>query len=114
MAIHDSADPVSNSSTEKHSDARQAAYVAFLHRVPFSIDALLLGFLSGFREDCTYQQSQFDTLEYPVGMLDNDFRNPDLDRYVDRALEYEPDVGIIGDAYDAAEAQSCVDTIPEL
>jgi hypothetical protein len=114
MAIHDSADPVSNSSTETHTDARQAAYVAFLHRVPFSIDALTLGFLPGFREDCTYQQSQFDGLECPVGMLDNEFRNPDLDRYVNRALDYEPDVGIIGDAYDAAEAQSYVDTIREL
>ena len=80
MAIHDSADPVSNSSTETHSDARQATYVAFLHRVPFLIDALTLGFLPGFREDYTYQQSQFDTLECPVGMLDNDFRNPDLYR----------------------------------
>ncbi|WP_254534873.1 transposase [Halomarina litorea] len=80
MAIHDSADSVNNSPTETHSDARQAAYVAFLHRVPFAIDALTLGFLPGFREDCTYQQSQFDTLECPVGMLDNDFRNPDLDR----------------------------------
>ncbi|UTF55903.1 DUF6610 family protein [Natronosalvus rutilus] len=114
MAIHDSTNPVSNSPTETHTDARQAAYVAFLHRVPFAIDALTLGFLPGFREDCTYQQSQFDTLECPVGMLDNDFRNPDLDRYVDRALEYEPDVGVIGDAYDATEAQVYVDTIREL
>jgi hypothetical protein len=47
-------------------------------------------------------------------MLDNDFRNPDLERYVDRALKYEPDVGIIGDAYDTAEAQSYVDTIRDL
>lgn len=114
MAIHDETNPVSNSSTQTHSDARQAAYVAFLHRVPFALDALTLGFLPGFREDCTYQQSQFDTLECPVGMLDNDFRNPDLDRYVNRVLEYEPDVGIIGDAYDAAEAQSYVDAIREL
>ncbi len=114
MAIHDSADPVSNSSIETHTDARQAAYVAFLHRFPFAIDALTLGFLPVFREDCTYQQSQFDTLECPVGMLDNNFRNPDLDRYVDRTLEYEPDVGVIGDAYDAAEAQMYVDTIREL
>ncbi len=114
MAIHDSADSVSNSSTETHTDARQAAYVAFLHRVPFALDALNMGFLPGFREGCTYQQSQFDTLECPVGMLDNDVRNPDLDRYIDRALEYEPGVGIIGDAYDAAEAQTYVDTIQEL
>ena len=33
---------------------------------------------------------------------------------VNRALEYEPDVGIIGDAYDAVEAQSYVDTMREL
>jgi len=39
---------------------------------------------TGFREDCTYQQQQFKALELPVGMLDNDFRNPDLDRYVER------------------------------
>jgi len=114
MAIHDSVDPSSTRSIEIHTDARQAAYVAFLHRVPFATDALALGFLPGFREDCTYQQSQFDDLECPVGMLDNDFQNPDLDRYVDRALEYEPDVGVIGDAYDAAEAQVYVDTIREL
>lgn len=88
--------------------------MTFLHRVPFAIDALTLGFLPGFREDCTYQQSQFDPLECPMGMLDNDFQNPDLDRYVDRALKYEPDMGVIGDAYDAAEAQTYVDTIREL
>ncbi|MFC7216006.1 DUF6610 family protein [Saliphagus sp. GCM10025334] len=57
--------------------------MAFLHRAPFAIDALTLGFLPEFREDCTYQQSKFDTLECPVGMLDNDFRNPDLDRILD-------------------------------
>lgn len=114
MAIFDSAESPSSSATESHSAARQAAYVAFLHRVPFVIDALKLGFLPGFREDCTYQQSQFDDLECPVGMLDNDFRNPDLDRYVDRVLEHEPAVGIVGDASDAAEAQSYVDTIREL
>ncbi|MDS0296695.1 DUF6610 family protein [Halogeometricum luteum] len=113
MATHDSTGPVSSSSTQTHTDTRQAAYVAFLHRVPFALDALTLGFLPGFREDCTYQQSQFDTLNCPVGMLDNDFRNPDLDRYVNRVLEYEPDVGIIGDAYNTAEAQSYVDAIRE-
>jgi len=30
----------------------------------------------GFREDCGYQQSQYQDLNIPVGMLDNDFRNP--------------------------------------
>jgi len=33
-------------------------------------------------------------------MLDNDFRNPDLDRFVDRFFEHEPQVGVIGDVYE--------------
>jgi hypothetical protein len=39
---------------------------------------------SPFRLNCGYQQSQYRDLNIPVGMLDNDFRNPDLDRYVIR------------------------------
>ncbi len=70
-----------------------------------------MGFLPSFREDCSYQQQRFTDLECPVGVLDNDFWNPDLDRYVDRVFEHEPEVGIVGDAYDAAEAQSYVRTI---
>lgn len=73
--------------------ARQADHVAFLHQVPFAFDALGLGFLTGFREDCIYQQQQFKALELPVGMLDNDFRNADLDRYVERFFEHEPRSG---------------------
>ncbi|ODR80188.1 hypothetical protein BG842_02840 [Haladaptatus sp. W1] len=114
MSIHDLSATTSDSATKTYADARQAKYVAFLHRVPFALDALHLGFLPGFREDCTYQQSQFNALECPVGMLDNDFRNPDLDRYIERVFEYEPAVGVIGDAYDATEARTYVDTIREL
>ena len=77
--------------------ARQADYVAFLHRAPFVVDAVELGFLPGFREDCGYQETQYQDLNLPVGMLDNDFRNPDLKRFVDRFFEYEPEVGVIGD-----------------
>ena len=80
--------------------ARQATSVAFLHRAPFAIDAYQLGFLPGFREDCGYQQTQYQDLNIPVGMLDNDFRNPDLERYVARFFEHEPTVGVIGDVYD--------------
>jgi hypothetical protein len=103
-----------DSTTQSIADARQTDYVAFLHRAPYAIDAFNMGFLPGFREDCTYQQNQFLDLDVPVGMLDNDFRNPDLDRYVDRVHEYEPSVGIIGDAYDASEARSYVQTIRDL
>jgi len=58
--------------------ARQTDQIAFLHRVPFTLDAYKLGFLPGFREDCGYQETQYQNLSIPVGMLDNDFRNPDL------------------------------------
>ena len=47
-------------------------------------------------------------------MLDNDFRSPNLDRYVNRVFEHEPRVGIVGDAYDAVEARRYVDAIREL
>ena len=88
--------------------ARQTDYLAFLHRVPFALDAFNLGFLTGFREDCTYQQKQYTDLELPVGMLDNDFRNPDLTRYVERFFRYEPQVGVIGDAYSVDEVEEYV------
>ena len=45
--------------------ARQADYVAFLHRAPFVVDALALGFLPGFREDCGYQETQYQNLAPP-------------------------------------------------
>jgi len=77
--------------------ARQADYAAFLHRAPFVVDAFELGFLPGFREDCGYQETQYQNLSLPVGMLDNDFRNHDLERFVDRFFEYEPEVGVIGE-----------------
>lgn len=47
--------------------ARQADYVAFLYRVPFAIDALSLGYVTGFREDCSYQHTQYETLEELCG-----------------------------------------------
>ena len=37
--------------------ARQVDHVAFLHRLPYTMDAFELGFLPGFREDCGYQET---------------------------------------------------------
>ncbi|WP_115864206.1 DUF6610 family protein [Halorussus litoreus] len=108
-----SARPTSSIATEITA-ARQADHVAFLHRVPFALDAFRLGFLTGFREDCTYQQHQYTDLDLPVGMLDNDFRNPDLDRYVERFFEYEPEVGVIGDAYDVDKVDEYVAAAREI
>ena len=94
--------------------ARQADVVAFLHRAPFTLDADKLGFLPGFREDCGYQQTQYQDLNIPVGMLDNDFRKPDLDRFVDRFFEHEPQVGVIGDVYERDDVDAHVAAAREI
>jgi len=94
--------------------ARQADVVAFLHRVPFTLDAYKVGFLPGFREDCGYQQSQYQDLNIPVGMLDNDFRNPNLDRFIDRFFEHEPRVGVIGDVYERDDVDDHVAAAREI
>jgi len=94
--------------------ARQADVVAFLHRAPFTLDAYKVGFLPGFREDCGYQQSQYQDLNIPVGMLDNDFRNPNLDRFVDRFFEHEPWVGVIGDVYERDDVDDHVAAAREI
>ncbi|NHN64254.1 hypothetical protein G9463_13235 [Haloarcula sp. JP-Z28] len=85
-------------------DAQQAEYIGFLHREPFVIDAYRLGFAVGVREDYTYQSS-LRNVDVPIEILDNDFRNPDLDRYIERFERYEPSVGMLGDAYDQQEAR---------
>lgn len=47
-------------------------------------------------------------------MLDNDFRNPDLERYVERFHDVEPRVGVIGDADTVEEAREYVRTAHDL
>ncbi|AWB28407.1 DUF6610 family protein [Halococcoides cellulosivorans] len=94
--------------------ARQTNYIAFLHRAPFVIGAFALGYLPGFREDCGYQENQYQNLNLPVGMLDNDFRNPDLDRFVDRFFEYEPQVGVVGDVYEPGDVDDHVAAVREI
>jgi hypothetical protein len=94
--------------------ARQADYVAFLHRAPFVADALAIGFLPGFREDCGCQETQYQNLTLPVGMLDNDFRNPDLDRFVERFFKHEPQVGVIGDVHELDDVDAHVAAAREM
>ena len=83
--------------------AQQASYVAFLHRHPWTTDAYELGFVTGVREDYRLQDDQFANVDVPILMLDNDFNDPDLTRYVQRFREYQPQIGVLGDAYSAAE-----------
>ena len=47
-------------------------------------------------------------------MLNNDFRNPDPDRLVDRFFEYEPRVGVIGDIHEPAEVNAHVAAAREI
>jgi hypothetical protein len=80
--------------------ARQAKYVAFLHRHPFATDAYELGFLPGIREDYSFQINDLANVETPVLMIDNDFRDPDPERYVAciQKLAHPPWVCVLGDA----------------
>jgi hypothetical protein len=88
-------------------DARQADYVAFLFRLPYALDAHQLGFATGLREDYDYQNT-FQNVDVPVFMLDNDFKDPDLERYKVAAKKHTPRVGVVGDAYDEADAHEQV------
>lgn len=38
----------------------------------------------GAREDYSYQVDDLSNVELPVNILNNDFRDPDLKRYLDR------------------------------
>jgi len=84
-----------------------------LHRHPFATEAYELGFAV---EDYGYQTEEYRNVDLPVNILDNDFRDPNLDRYLKRFEELDPSVGIIGDAYSRAEARELnqvVETILE-
>jgi hypothetical protein len=76
-----------------------------LHRHPFATEAYELGFAVGVREDYGYQAEEYSNVDLPVNILDNDFRDPDLDRYLERFEELDPSVGIVGDAYSRDEAR---------
>jgi hypothetical protein len=89
--------------------AQQADYVAFLHRHPWATDAYELGFVTGVREDYRLQDDHLANVDIPILMLDNDFDDPDLDRYVQRFRQYEPDIGVLGDAYSAPDATRYLD-----
>jgi hypothetical protein len=90
--------------------ARQAKYVAFLHRHPFATDAYDLGFLPGIREDYSLQTDDLANVETPVLMVDNDFRNPDAERYVARIqkLAQPPWVCVLGDAATPEQARKYI------
>lgn len=84
--------------------ARRPAYNGFLFRHPFATDAYKLGFTTGIREDYRLQIDSYRNVDLPVIMLDNEFRDPDPDRYVERFRECKPDIAVLGDADTPPEA----------
>lgn len=85
---------------------RQAEYVAVTGRHPVVTDAYTHGFLPGFRQHTSgFQADDVPNVDLPVLFLDNDFRDPDLDQYLELAEQYAPDVAVIGDATTMNEAE---------
>lgn len=66
------------------------------------------------REDYGFQADDLQNVDLEVGMLDNDFKNPDLERYLDVFEEVDPCVAVIGDAYSYDEAVRYQDVVNEL
>lgn len=46
--------------------------------------------------------------------MDNDYEDPDIEKFLERFHHWEPQVAVIGDAYDAAEAEQYQNVIDEL
>lgn len=99
---------------------RVADWVVFTGRYPYVFDALRLGFAIGRREDNSYQWTP-DEVTLPVHFLDNDYADPSLGRFVDKALNVEPEIAVLGDIYDAdaldkylAAAETLWASLPDL
>lgn len=87
--------------------------MGFLHRHPYATDAYELGFAPGIREDYSFQDTE-PNVDLPTVILDNDFADPDIDRYLECFKEYNPSVAILGDAYTPVEAEGLNKTVGEL
>lgn len=73
-----------------------------------------MGFATGVREDYTQQTSGLPNADVPTVFLDNDFRDPDLNRYLEVFEELDPSVAVVGDAYTESEAEELNDVAGEI
>lgn len=89
-------------------EARNADWIIYTGRYPSVFDAARLGYGIGHREDSNYQWCPDET-ELPTHFLDNDYRNANLDRFVEKVFELEPDVAVIGDVYDPDELEKHIE-----
>ena len=94
-------------------EARNVNWVVFTGRYPYVFDAARLGFGIGHREDSSYQWVP-DEVSLPVHFLDNEYLDADLDRFIDRVFEYEPEIAVVGDIYDASSLREHIDAANEI
>jgi len=93
--------------------ARRVEYVAFLDRVPFALKAHDLGYATGICKDYTIEQSQYANVDVPVLVLDNDFRDSDVERWqCVRAARTQR--RIIGDVFAESEPHEYVEVALEV
>ncbi|MFU1780201.1 DUF6610 family protein [Haloarcula japonica] len=70
------------------------------------MEAFKAGFLVGNREDSTFQLTEEHTnVDLVEGFLDNDYEDPDLDRFLEEYRERQPQVAVVGDAYSERDAR---------
>jgi hypothetical protein len=93
--------------------ARRPAYIAFTHRIPFALSAYRLGFAPGFSEEYRFR-SPGPNCQMPAIFLDNNFRDPDLDRWLSLFETTQPKIGVLGDADTRAEARRYVTVAEQL
>lgn len=112
--------PDADAVADEIAEARNADWVVYTGRYPHVFDAVRLGFGIGHREDSSYQWTP-DEVDLPVHFLDNDYRDANLDRFVQRVFEYEPEIAVLGDLYDASDldehllaAAEIWDSFPEM
>jgi hypothetical protein len=77
-------------------------------------DAYELGYSPGVREDYAYRTDEYANVDLPVVVLDNDFRDPDVNRYLDQFEQYDPSVAVLGDVYTLGEARALSDLATDL
>ncbi|KZX46203.1 MULTISPECIES: DUF6610 family protein [unclassified Haloarcula] len=93
--------------------ARSADWIVFTGRYPYVFDAARLGFSIGHREDSSYQWTP-DEVRLPIHFLDNNYQDADLERFVKRALKFEPEIAVLGDIYNEDDLQSYLDAADEI
>lgn len=94
-------------------DARNADWVVHTGRYPHVFDAARLGYTIGHREDLSYGWVP-DEVTLRTQFLDNNYENPDLERFVDGVFQHAPDVAVLGDIYASSELQPHLDAAEEV